>query len=226
MLPSDLQVLYEDNHLLAINKPAGLPTMGAAAGEPSLIVIARQYIKQRYEKPGNVYLGIVSRLDALATGVVVFARTSKAAQRLCPQFATGETTKTYWCLVEHDPQPASGEWVDWLRHDDARRKVLVASAQQAGAKEARLTYRTLSTSSAGALVEVQLHTGRKHQIRVQFAHRGWPILGDKKYGASRSFPKGIALHSRRLEFTHPVRQTQVMLEAPIPSYWPERRSDD
>src|SRR5262245_21597215 len=120
MSPSRIEVLYEDNHLLAVDKPAGLPTMGAARDEPSLIVVARQYIKQRYAKPGNVYLGVVSRLDALATGVVLLARTSKAAARLSRQFAAHEVLKTYWALVENQPHPPSGSCTDWLRHDDAR----------------------------------------------------------------------------------------------------------
>jgi 23S rRNA pseudouridine1911/1915/1917 synthase len=221
MTNARLEVLYEDNHLLAVNKPAGLPTMGAAADRPSLIARARQYIKQRYDKPGNVYLGVVSRLDAPVTGVVVLARTSKAAERLTRQFSCGATVKTYWCLVERQPDPPQGGCVDWLLHDDARRRVVVAARHAPGAKEARLSYRTLAHLRIGTLLEVRLETGRKHQIRVQLAHRGWPILGDRKYGAKRAFSPGIALHSRRLEFDHPVRHAPVVLEAPLPSSWPD-----
>jgi len=216
-----LEVLFEDNHLLAVSKPVGLPTMGVAKDLPSLINVARQYIKQRYEKPGNVYLGVVSRLDALATGVVVFARTSKAAARLSQQFHERETVKTYWAIVECQPVPAAGEYVDWLWHDDARQCVVVVPPQSPQGKEARLSYRTLQQTSHGTLVEVQLETGRKHQIRVQLAHHGWPILGDAKYGSTRTFPEGIALHARRLEFTHPVRKDRVVLEAPLPRCWGE-----
>jgi 23S rRNA pseudouridine1911/1915/1917 synthase len=214
-----LQVLFEDNHLLAVNKPAGLPTMGAAEDRPSLIKVARQYIKERYQKPGNVYLGVVSRLDSLATGVVIFARTSKAAARLNRQFAAHETAKLYWAIVEREPVPAAGDCVDWLWHDDARQRVIVTAPQTPQAKEARLAYRTFYQGSHGTLIEVQLETGRKHQIRVQLAHHGWPILGDAKYGSRRPFPKGIALHARQLEITHPVRQDRIVLQAPLPAYW-------
>ncbi|MGE0756912.1 MAG: RluA family pseudouridine synthase [Pirellulaceae bacterium] len=219
------RILYEDNHLLAVVKPAGLPTMGAAEGEPSLVVLARQYLKDKYHKPGNVYLGVVSRLDALVTGVVVFARTSKAAARLSQQFASGEAVKEYWCLVERPPVPPAGHCVDWLVHQDALRRVLVVSAGTPQAKDARLSYRTLRAARRCTLLEIQLETGRKHQIRVQLAHRGWAVLGDVRYGAHTSFPEGIALHARRLEFQHPVRPTRITFEAPLPASWKSELGD-
>jgi 23S rRNA pseudouridine1911/1915/1917 synthase len=205
--------------MLAVDKPAGIPTMGAAAGRTSLIGLARQYLKRRYRKPGNVYLGVVSRLDAPVTGVVLFARTSKAADRLNRQFAAGQTIKTYWAIVEHKPDPPEGKCHDWLLHDDARRKVVVQSRSCPGAKEAHLSYRVLRPVGGRTLIEVLLETGRKHQIRVQLAHRGWPIVGDTKYGAERPFPQGIALHARRLEIVHPVRQGPLIIETPPPNYW-------
>jgi 23S rRNA pseudouridine1911/1915/1917 synthase len=214
-----LDVLYEDNHLLAVNKPAGLATMGALAGRASLVEHARQYIKEQYHKPGNVYVGVVSRLDAAVTGVVVLARTSKAAERLTKQFAAGEPEKTYWAAVEHRLSPPSGKLLDWLWHDDERRRVVVRAAGAPGAKEARLSYRTLRTVSGLTLLEIKLDTGRKHQIRVQLSHRGSPILGDSKYGATREFARGIALHARRLEILHPVRRTPLTIEAPLPASW-------
>ncbi len=215
----DLEILHEDNHLLVVNKPAGVPTQGALPGETSLVQLAKQYIKSRYGKPGNVYLGVVSRLDSRVTGVVVFGRTSKAAARLTSLFAHGETRKTYWAVVEHEPHPPSGRCVDWLTHDDPQRRVVVAEAETADAKEARLSYRTVRPVSVGWLVEVGLETGRKHQIRVQLATRGWPIIGDKKYGSNQHWPDGIALHARQLELVHPVRGTPLVLIAPVPPPW-------
>jgi 23S rRNA pseudouridine1911/1915/1917 synthase len=217
--------LYSDNHLLVLNKPAPLATMGAGQGTATALTLAKQYLKQKYNKPGNVYLGVVSRLDAMATGALVFARTSKAAARLTEQFKRGTVQKTYWALVEGEVA-ASGEWIDYLIKDDAAQRMCVVTANHAGAQRASLAYRLppltthRSPLTAISLVEIALHTGRKHQIRVQFADRGHAILGDKKYGATRSFPRGIALHCRRLEFQHPTRAERVVVEAPLPTYWP------
>jgi 23S rRNA pseudouridine1911/1915/1917 synthase len=219
MAVSSLTVLYEDNHLLAVVKPAGLATMGVADETPSLLTLAKQYIKDRYAKPGDVYLGIVSRLDAPVTGIVLLARTSKAASRLSEQFRLQAVAKTYWAVVEGRIEPPSGQCVDWLRHDDRRRRVHVASPDAPGAKEARLTYRRLEVLGATSLVEVELQTGRKHQIRVQLAHRGHPVVGDRKYGSRVPFGPGIALHARRLVVMHPVRQDELELCAPLPPSW-------
>jgi 23S rRNA pseudouridine1911/1915/1917 synthase len=216
-----IDVLYEDNHLLAVSKPANLPTMGVPEGKPSLLVAAKQYIKQKYAKPGNVYLGVVSRLDAPVTGVVLFARTSKAASRLAQLFRRGEVTKRYWAIVERVPQPEAGTCVDWLRHDERHRRVAVCGERGDKARKARLNYRLLQRLRRGALLEIELITGRKHQIRVQLAHRGWPVAGDRKYGGRLSFDPGIALHSRTLRFCHPVRKSAVDLVAPIPGSWRE-----
>jgi 23S rRNA pseudouridine1911/1915/1917 synthase len=214
-----LIILYEDNHLLAVVKPAGLPTMGVAEGEPSLLEAARHYVKQKYHKPGNVYLGAMSRLDAPVTGVVLFARTSKAAARLTEQFRTRAVEKTYWAIVEGVVEPVAAECVDWLAPDERHRRMHIAGPQAAGAREAVLRYRRLQVLGEHSLVEVELQTGRKHQIRLQLAARRHPVLGDRKYGASRTFPQGIALHARRLVVQHPTRHEPVVLTAPLPKSW-------
>jgi len=220
MPPPELNVVYEDNHLLVLNKPAGLPTMGLPGGEATLLTLAKEYIKQKYEKPGNVYLGVVSRLDAPVTGIVLFARTSKAAARLTEQFRTHAVEKTYWALVEHSNEPANGSYTDWLVNDERHRRVHVAEPGRAGGKESRLAYRQIGDDNRFSLLEIELETGRKHQIRVQLAHHGQPIVGDRKYGSTTKFPAGIALHGRRLAIAHPVRDERVEFVAPLPKYWP------
>jgi 23S rRNA pseudouridine1911/1915/1917 synthase len=220
MTTPPLEVLYEDNHLLVVNKPAGLPTMGTPEGTVTLLTLAKQYVKQRYEKPGNVYLGVVSRLDAPVTGVVLLARTSKAAARMTEQFRSHSAEKLYWALVEGELEPAGGEYLDWLVHDERHRHMRIAAATQAGAKQARLRYRQLLPRGDLSLVEVQLETGRKHQIRLQMAHHGHAIVGDRKYGSRRAFGSGIALHSWRLTIVHPVRDESLSFEAPLPKSWP------
>ncbi len=203
-----LPVLYEDNHLLIVNKPARLATMGVGQGTTSALTLAKTYLKHKYQKPGNVYLGVVSRLDSLATGALVFARTSKAAARLTEQFKAGTVEKTYWALVEGMIEPPAGEWTDYLSKDEAAHRMRIVTDKHAGAKRASLAYCFLrrvgrSPTDSCSLIEISLHTGRKHQIRVQFADRGHPILGDQKYGSTRPFPNGIALHSRRLAVPTP-----------------------
>jgi 23S rRNA pseudouridine1911/1915/1917 synthase len=212
-------ILYEDNHLLVVVKPAHLPTMGVAADKPSLLSIAKQYIKRKYNKPGNVYLGIVSRLDAPVTGLIVLARTSKAAARLSEQFRRGAVDKRYWALVDEPPDPPQAACVDFLRKDERHRKMHATHATHPEAKQARLRYRTLARLDRATLIEVQLETGRKHQIRVQLARRGWPIIGDRKYGSTTPLASGIALHARSLELVHPVQKTSLRLVAPLPSCW-------
>lgn len=216
-LPFD--VLYEDNHLLVVDKPANLATMGVPEGRESLLSVAKDYIKRKYNKPGNVYLGIVSRLDAPVTGVIVLARTSKAAARLTDQYRRGDVDKIYWAVVEQPPEPSAAECVDWVRKDERHRKMHITSANTPDAKEARLSYRTLRNLRSGALLEVILETGRKHQIRLQLSHLGSPIIGDRKYGSSRPLRKGIALHARRLQLVHPVLKTPLEFIAPVPPVW-------
>lgn len=213
-------IIYEDNHLLVINKPAQLATMGVAEGVESVLTQAKAYLKARFQKPGNVYLGIVSRLDAPVTGVVLLARTSKAASRLSEAFRKGDVQKTYLAITETIPDPPSGTCCDWLRKDERHRRMHLARPDQQGAQEARLHYRLCGTLPGDrGLVEVELLTGRKHQIRVQLAARGWPILGDRKYGARLAFPSGIALHAWQLALDHPVRREPVSWTAPLPRCW-------
>ena len=219
MDPSSLEIIYEDNHLLAVAKPAGLATMGLRQNEPTLLTVAKDYVKHRYNKPGNVYLGVVSRLDAPVTGLVLLARTSKAASRLTEQFRSRTVQKTYWALVEGLVQPAAGECVDWLGHDERHRRMHIVGPTVAGAKEARLGYRRLRKLDGVSLLEVSPETGRKHQIRLQLAHRNHPVLGDRKYGSQRPFPVGISLHARRLTITHPVKKEPLTLEVPLPAAW-------
>jgi len=214
-----IEPLYEDNHLLVVNKPAGLPTMGVPEGRPTLLSLAKEYVKERYQKPGNVYLGVVSRLDAPVTGVVLLARTSKAAARLTEQFRNRDVEKTYWAVVEGAIEPAVGNLVDWLGHDDRHRRMHIVGPTLAGAREARLAYRRLPVVQEGCWLEVRLETGRKHQIRLQLSHAGHPIVGDRKYGSRVLFSPGIALHARRLAISHPTTGVRIEFEAPLPKTW-------
>ena len=211
-----MQVLYEDNHLLVVVKPAGLPTMGVAEGEKSLLTVARAYIGQKYLKPGKVYLGIVSRLDTPTTGIVVIARTSKAADRLNEQFRKRTVQKTYYALVEGNP-PENGTLTDRIAEDKRHRKTYVT--QDAAGTLAVLHYKVLRRFGNVSLLEIHLETGRKHQIRVQMAHFGHPIVGDYKYKARSHFPVGIALHARKIVFEHPTLPQTMTFEAELPPSW-------
>lgn len=223
MNPGELEILYEDNHLLAVNKPAMLPTMGVAADRPSLLATAKEWLRIRYEKPGNVYLGVVSRLDAPVTGVTLLAKTSKAAARLTEAFRTRKVEKVYWAVIDGLADPPSGSLEHHLRHDDRHRRVHVTHANCPDAKIARLGYRTLAALQDLSLLEVQLETGRKHQIRVQLAKAIRPVVGDRKYGSELELRSGIALHARRLVLQHPVRREPLEIAAPLPAVWHKRR---
>lgn len=229
-LPAEPTILHEDGPLLAVNKPAGMLTQGVPDGlVPTVEAWTKSYLKQRYQKPGNVYLGIPHRLDRPVSGVMVFARNSKAAARLAEQFRDRTVRKEYLCVTEGIPTPATMRLADWLIKDAERAHVTVADAQTAGAKTAELTYEVLATAAGRALVRIELHTGRMHQIRVQLSHRGWPIVGDHQYGASGAFPGidtgarphpvVIALHAARLEVDHPIRYDRTTILAPMPSDW-------
>jgi len=218
-----LDVLYEDNHLLVVNKPALLPTMGVASSRPSLLAVAKQYLREKYDKPGKVYLGVVSRLDAPVTGVVVVARTSKAAGRLSEQFRKHAVEKAYWAAVEGVPDSSHDTLEDFLLKDDRHRRVHVTHAKSPDAQLARLQYSVRNSLIDFSLLEVLLETGRKHQIRVQLSKAGHPILGDRKYGSQSDFSPGIALHARTLTLQHPVRTEQMRFEAPLPASWQKSR---
>jgi 23S rRNA pseudouridine1911/1915/1917 synthase len=216
-----MQRLYEDNHLYVINKPAPLATMGAAPGQVTAFELAVEDIRVRFQKPGRVYLGVVSRLDAMVSGVLVFARTSKSAARLSEQFRLHEARKTYLALVSPPPVAAAARLKHWLRHHEPARRVETASAGAPGAREAVLDYEVLASHQDTALLRINLLTGRKHQIRVQLAAAGLSILGDTRYGSRRSFPRGIALHSTSLVIRHPVSKQTMVFEAPLPDAWPK-----
>jgi 23S rRNA pseudouridine1911/1915/1917 synthase len=222
MDPTALVVLHEDNHLLAVVKPANLLVQGDRTGDPTLLDLARAYLKENYHKPGKVYLGLVHRLDRPATGVLLLARTSKAAARLSAQFREGTVRKIYWVVTEGVPEPPAGELAHHLAARGDERGVTRAQATPfAGSRAARLRYHVMNRVADRAFVEIELITGRRHQIRAQLALAGWPVWGDVKYGARRRRrPAGIALHARRLEIAHPVGGAPVILEAPPPADWP------
>ncbi|MCF8143195.1 MAG: RNA pseudouridine synthase [Deltaproteobacteria bacterium] len=205
-----LEVLYEDNHLISVNKPAGMLVQGDRSGEESLMDIVKEYIKERYQKPGNVFLGLVHRLDRPVSGVVLFARTSKAASRLMRQWKAHEVKKTYWAVVEGVLKPEQGKLVGHLRKSGKR--VRTAKEGDPGAKEAMLEYRTLALGKRSSLVEIGLITGRKHQIRAQLSQAGCPVEGDVKYGAGEFLrDKTIRLVARSLSFRHPIAGLEMTL---------------
>jgi 23S rRNA pseudouridine1911/1915/1917 synthase len=223
-----LEILLEDGPVLAVNKPAGLLTQGVPHGIPTLEAQVKVYLKERYRKPGNVYLGIPHRLDRAVSGVVVFARNSKVARRLAEQFQRRQVTKIYWGVVEQVPDPVEGALTDWLLKFSNESHVEVVSPGTPSARECTLRYRTISKAAGGWLLEIDLGTGRMHQIRVQLASRGWHLLGDFQYGATTgllserySDPRAepIALHARSLTFLHPIRYDVVTVAAPVPSNW-------
>jgi len=223
-----LEILFEDNHCLAVNKPAPVLTQ-APPGIPSLEALAKEYLKNRHAKAGNVYLGVPHRLDRPVTGVVLFARSSKAARRLAEQFQNRQVAKSYWGVVEGTIAPADGVWEDWLRKVPDEARTEAAAPDSAGAQLARLRYRVLGPCRGGALVEFIPETGRMHQIRAQAALNGWPIQGDVLYGAKSTFgppvnlprERVIALHARSLTFLHPIRYEPITLTAPLPATWSE-----
>ncbi len=226
--PVSPSVLYEDHHLLIVNKPAPLLTQ-APPGVPSLEAAAKAYIKAKYAKPAGVYLGIPHRLDRPVSGVVCFARNTKAAQRVHAQFADHKVRKVYWALVEGAVAPAADVWSDWVRKLAEESRVERATEGEPGAKLAMLEYRVLRSLPDCTLVELSPLTGRMHQLRVQAAWRNHPVLGDAQYGSTRAFgppaeqprDRVIALHARRLTLTHPFTKQELTIEAPLPEYWPE-----
>jgi 23S rRNA pseudouridine1911/1915/1917 synthase len=208
-VPPTLQVLYEDNHCLAVFKPADLLTVGDQTGDVSLVDRARDYLREKYRKPGNVFVGIVHRLDRPVAGVVLFARTSKSASRLSEQFRSGRVEKSYQALVEGRVAQPAGELVDHLIKDRETNRVRRATKEDPQGRESILTYQRITISGDTTFLEVRPRTGRSHQIRVQLAGAGHPIVGDRKYGSKRPFSKGIALRAVRLVFEHPIHRAPV-----------------
>jgi len=214
----NLQVLYEDNHLIVINKRAGDIVQGDKTGDIPLSEIVKSYLKEKYKKPGNVFLGVVHRLDRPTTGIVVFARTSKALGRLNELFRLKKVQKSYWALVKNPPPENQGLLTHWLKKNTSNNTSKAHTKQIEGSKKALLEYTVIKKLDRYFLLEVILHTGRHHQIRVQLASIGSPIKGDLKYGFDRSNADGsIHLHARRLEFIHPVKKESVHIVAPLPA---------
>lgn len=212
------QILYEDNHLLVLNKRSGQITQSDKTGDICMADEIRDFIRVRDDKPGNVFCGVVHRLDRPVSGVVIFAKTSKATTRLNNMIRTREVQKTYWALTKGVPPAPQGHLENWLLRNEKQNKSFVVAEGTPMAKFASLDYRLLATSEGGySLIEVDLHTGRHHQIRCQLAHIGCVIKGDLKYGASRSNPDGsISLHARRINLIHPVRKEPLEIVAPLP----------
>lgn len=216
------RILYEDNHIIIINKKVGEITQGDKTGDEPLSDTLKAFIARRDAKPGKVFVGIPHRIDRPVSGIAMFAKTSKALERLNAMFRDGEIHKFYWALVGNEPVPAEGELENWLYRIERQNKSYICKngTRRADAKLARLKYRTIGRTERYFLVEVQLLTGRHHQIRCQLAGIGCPIKGDLKYGAPRSNPDGgISLHARRITFIHPVRKEELTVEAPVPQSW-------
>lgn len=211
------RILFEDNHLLVFNKRSGEIVQGDKTGDEPLSETLKAYIAARDGKPGRVFLGVPHRLDRPVSGVAVFAKTSKALERLNEDFRNGKMHKTYWALVEHCPDPESAELTHYLYRNEAQNKSYASARPRSGAKEARLRYRLLRATERYFLVEVELLTGRHHQIRCQLAAIGCPIRGDLKYGARRSNRDGsISLHARSIELQHPTKKESLSIVAPTP----------
>ena len=217
------RILYEDNHCLALDKPAGLLTMGDHTGQPTLVEMARDYLRDKYQKPGNIFVGVVHRLDRPVSGVVLFARTSKGASRLSEQFRTHSIEKKYLAVVEGTVASRQGELCDRLVKDREQNVVSVARDEQGG-QECILSFEKLDRFGRFTLLEIRPQTGRSHQIRVQLSSRGWPIVGDRKYGSKTSVQGFIALHAESLTFLHPTTKQVVQVSAPYPDQWLSLRS--
>lgn len=212
-----MQIVYEDNHIIIVNKSPGEIVQGDKTGDEPLVETLKQWIKEKYNKPGNVFCGVVHRLDRPVGGLVVFAKTSKALTRLNEMFRKGEVKKTYWALTRNKPAQAEAKLVHYITSTERNNKSYASTVEKAGSKKAVLSYRLLASSDRYNLLEVNLETGRKHQIRVQLSSIGCPIKGDLKYGDKRSNPDGsISLMARRITFTHPVSGNLIDVVAPLP----------
>ena len=212
-----MTVVYEDNHIIVVNKTASEIVQADKTGDTPLSETVKQYLKEKYQKPGNVFLGVTHRLDRPVSGLVIFAKTSKALTRLNEMFRAGEVKKTYWAVVKNAPQESEGELVHFLVRNEKQNKSYAYDKEVPNSKKAVLDYRLIGRSENYYLLEVDLKTGRHHQIRCQLAKMGCPIKGDLKYGSPRSNPDGsICLHARRVRFVHPVSKELIELKAPLP----------
>ena len=213
-----MTVLYEDNHLIIVNKQAGEIVQGDKTGDTPLSDIVKDWLKEKHNKPGNVYLGVVHRLDRPVSGVVLFAKTSKALPRLNKMFAEHDkVSKTYWAIVQNRPQASKGTLTHWLTRQEKNNTARAYDREVPGAKKAVLDYELIASGDRYHLLEIHLHTGRHHQIRCQLAKMGCPRKGDLKYGAPRSNPDGsISLHARNLTLEHPVSHETISVTAPVP----------
>lgn len=212
-----MQVIYEDNHIIIVSKASGEIVQGDKTGDEPLSETVKQYIKEKYQKPGNVFLGVVHRLDRPVSGLVMFAKTSKALSRLCNMFRDGDIHKTYWALTRNRPAREEGTITSWLVRNEQQNKTYSYDHEVRNSKKAILKYKVIGQTDNYNLIEVNLLTGRHHQIRCQLASIGCPIKGDLKYGASRSNPDGsISLLSHRVQFIHPVSKESIDIVAPIP----------
>lgn len=211
------QILYEDNHILIINKNVGQLVQGDKTGDKSLLELLKSFMKERDQKPGNVFLGLVHRIDRPTSGLVIYAKTSKALSRLTQMVKNREIKKTYWAIVPKEIIPQSQTLTHYLKKNEKNNKAIVYNGETNGAKKAILNYQIIKTLDNYMLLEIDLQTGRHHQIRAQLSKIGVPIKGDLKYGAPRSNPDGgISLHARSLEFIHPVSKEQIKITAPTP----------
>ena len=212
-----MTVVYEDNHIIVVNKTASEIGQADKTGDTPLSETVKQYLKEKYQKPGNVFLGVTHRLDRPVSGLVIFAKTSKALTRLNEMFRAGEVKKTYWAVVKNAPKESEGELVHFLVRNEKQNKSYAYDKEVPNSKKAVLDYRLIGRSENYYLLEVDLKTGRHHQIRCQLAKMGCPIKGDLKYGSPRSNPDGsICLHARRVRFVHPVSKELIELKAPLP----------
>ncbi len=212
-----MDIVYEDNHIIVVNKHSGEIVQGDKTGDKPLVETVKEYLKEKYAKPGNVFLGIPHRLDRPVSGLVIFAKTSKALSRLSTMFRDGEIHKTYWAITKNTPTPSEGTLTNWLTRNEKQNKSYAYDREVPNAKKAILKYKTLTRSQNYTLLEINLLTGRHHQIRCQLGHIGCPIKGDLKYGAQRSNTDGsISLLSHHVDFIHPVSKEHISLTSPLP----------